>query len=71
MIKRLVQGIVITVLVVILPVLGNREILGAPHIWILILAGILASVFQPSYNPFTITAKPKDKGRNTKRIACK
>lgn len=68
MIKRLVQGIVIAILVVILPVLGNREILGAPHIWILILAGILASVFQPGYNPFTITAKPKDKGTGAQII---
>ena len=61
MIKRLVLGIVISFLVVILPALGNIEILRAPHMWILIVLGILASIFQPGYNPFTITAKPRDK----------
>jgi len=68
MIKRLILGIVISALVVVLPVLGNAEILRAPHMWILILLGILASVFQPSYNPFTITAKPKDKGTGAQII---
>jgi len=68
MIKRLILGIVISALVVVLPVLGNAEILRAPHMWILILLGILASVFQPSYNPFTITTKPKDKGTGAQII---
>lgn len=68
MIKRLILGIVISFLVVILPVLGKTEILRAPHMWILILLGILASIFQPSYNPFTITAKPKDKGTGAQII---
>ena len=68
MIKRLIMGSVISFLVVILPVLGNTEILRATHIWILILLGILASVCQPSYNPFTITAKPKDKGTGAQII---
>jgi len=68
MIKRLILGIVISLLVVILPVLGKTEILCAPHMWILILLGILASIFQPSYNPFTITASPKDKGTGAQII---
>jgi len=68
MIKRLILGIVISFLVVILPVLGKTEILRAPHMWILILLGILASIFQPSYNPFTITARPKDKGTGAQII---
>lgn len=68
MIKSLILGICISVLVIILPVLGNTEILRAPHLWILILLGILASIFQPSYNPFTITVKPKDKGTGAQII---
>jgi protein-S-isoprenylcysteine O-methyltransferase len=68
MVKRLILGICISVLVIILPVLGNVEILRAPHLWILILIGILASIFQPSYNPFTITVKPKDKGTGAQII---
>lgn len=61
MIKRLFPGIIISTLVVVLPALGNTDILCAPHLWILILLGILASIFQPGYNPFTITFKPRDK----------
>jgi protein-S-isoprenylcysteine O-methyltransferase len=61
MIKRLFLGVIISILVVVLPTLGNAEMLRAPHLWILILLGILASIFQPSYNPFTITFKPRDK----------
>lgn len=62
MIKRLTLGIGMSLLLAILPTLGNLEILQAPHLWILFLMGILASVFQPSYNPITITAKTRDKG---------
>ena len=68
MAKRLILGICISIFVAILPVLGNVEILLAPHLWILILLGILASIFQPSYNPFTITAKPRDKGTGAQII---
>ena len=68
MIKKLILGICISFFVVILPVLGNTEILRAPHLWILILLGILASIFQPGYNPFTITVKPRDKGTGAQII---
>lgn len=68
MVKKLILGTSIAVLVVVLPVLGNTEILRAPHLWILILLGVLASIFQPSYNPFTITVKPKDKGTGAQII---
>lgn len=61
-IRRLILGIVISSFLIILPVLGNAEILRAPNLWILVAVGVLASVFQPSYNPFTITAKPRDRG---------
>lgn len=68
MIKRLIMGCIISFLVVILPVCGTPEILRAPHLWILVLSGILASILQPGYNPFTITAKPKDKGTGAQII---
>lgn len=68
MIKRFIQGIVISSLVIILPVLGNPAILRAPHIWILLAFGVLASVFQPAYNPFTITVKPGDRGTGAQII---
>ena len=68
MIRRLIMGILISSLVVVLPVLGNREILLAPQIWILVLFAILASLFQPSYNPFTITVKSGDRGTGAQII---
>ena len=68
MIKRFIQGVVLALLVVVLPSLGNIKILCAPHIWILMLLAVLASMFQPSYNPFTITSKSKDKGTGAQII---
>jgi len=68
MLKRFALGTIIACLVVLLPVSGNIEILRAPHMWILILLGILASLLQPGYNPFTITAKPRDKGTGAQII---
>jgi protein-S-isoprenylcysteine O-methyltransferase Ste14 len=68
MIKKLLSGVAISSLIVILPVLGNPEILRAPHLWCLILLGIIASVYQPAYNPFTITAKPRDRGTGAQII---
>ena len=68
MLKRLLLGSIVSCLVVILPVVGNIDILRAPHMWILIVLGVLASILQPSYNPFTITAKPKDKGTGAQII---
>lgn len=68
MIMKLFSGVIIACLVVILPVLGNPAILRAPHLWCLILLGIVASVYQPAYNPFTIRAKPKDRGTGAQII---
>jgi len=68
MTKRLIQGIVISILVFILPALGNLEILRAPQTSILVVFGVLASVLQPGYNPFTITAKPRDRGTGAQII---
>ncbi len=68
MAKRLIQGFVISIFVFILPALGNPQILRAPQISILLAFGVLASVLQPEYNPFTITAKPRDRGTGAQII---
>ncbi len=62
MIKKLIQGIIVSSIIVIVPTIGNLEILNAPHLWILILIGILASLFQPQYNPFKHAPEEIDKG---------
>jgi len=68
MAKRLLQGMVISILVIILPALGNTEILRAPQILILLIFGVLATVLQPEYNPFTMSAKPRDRGTGAQII---
>jgi len=62
MFKKLLQGFIVTSLIVLIPVIGNIAMLKAPHLWILIVIGVLASLFQPRYNPFKSSPDHKDKG---------
>jgi len=62
MVRKLFQGLLVSLCIVILPVLGNVSMLRAPHLWILLLIGILASIFQPSYNIVKDKSKIKDNG---------
>ncbi len=68
MIKRLLLGASISLLVVILPLLGNGEILRALHIRVMIVFAFLASIFQPAYNPVTIAARRDDRGTGAQII---
>ncbi len=68
MLKKLIQGVIVSTLVLILPVMGNTAILQAPHLWILMVFGILASVLQPDYNPLTIAAASQDRGTGSQII---
>jgi protein-S-isoprenylcysteine O-methyltransferase Ste14 len=62
MIRKVLQGMIIGALVVLVPVMGNPGVLGALHLWIIILLGILASVLQPAYHPITIATIKQDRG---------
>ncbi|MFC1554137.1 methyltransferase family protein [candidate division KSB1 bacterium] len=62
MIRKFIQGLSVSSLIVIVPVLGNVAMLKAPHLWIMIVIGVLASLFQPQYNPFKKSPNNKDKG---------
>lgn len=62
MIKKFTQGLIASSFIVMVPVSGNHEMLYAPHLWILIVIGILASLFQPDYNPFKRAPNTEDKG---------
>jgi len=59
--KKLLKGIVVSALVILLPVIGNAAAFRLAHLWILTGIGILASMLQPSYNPFKIVAQTKDR----------
>ncbi len=56
------QGLIVSSIIVMVPVIGNNAMLSAPHLWILIVIGILASLFQPNYNPFKRSPNIEDKG---------
>jgi protein-S-isoprenylcysteine O-methyltransferase len=60
--RKLIQGFFVTLLIVIVPATGNLQILRAPHLWFLIVIGLLGSLFQPQYNPFRPAPDNKDRG---------
>jgi protein-S-isoprenylcysteine O-methyltransferase len=66
--QRLVLGAVMASLIVILPALGNMLVLGAAHLWILLVIAMLASVLQPDYNPFGIVFSSGDRGTGAQII---
>jgi len=59
--KKIIKGIIVTALVVLLPAIGNTCVFRCYHLWVLQGIGVLASVLQPDYNPFKISAQRKDK----------
>lgn len=60
--RKLIQGIIVACLVVVLPLAGNTAMLLSSQAWILIAVGILASLFQPAYNPFEKAPDNRDRG---------
>lgn len=62
MLRKFIQGLIASLLVVIAPVMGNTDMLYAPHLWIMVAVGVAASLFQPAYNPFRPSPHPEDKG---------
>ncbi len=62
MIKKFIQGLIASSLIVCVPVVGNTAMLRAPQLWIMVLIGVLASLFQPEYNPFKRSPNSEDRG---------
>jgi len=60
--QKILLGIIAVAAVVLLPVVGNLQMLYAPQIWVLAIIGIIASFFQPSYNPFKKSVDKEDRG---------
>jgi protein-S-isoprenylcysteine O-methyltransferase len=52
----------VSLIVVVLPCAGNPAFLRTPQALILVATGILASLFQPAYNPFKNAPDSKDNG---------
>ncbi len=62
MIKKFIQGSITSSLIVCVPAIGNTAMLRAPQLWIMVLIGVLASLFQPGYNPFKRSPTAEDRG---------
>lgn len=60
--KKIIQGLVVSFAGIILPALGNRPMLAAPQLWVLVVVGLIAHVFQPDYKPLDKTAPAEDRG---------
>lgn len=68
MIGKFIKGIIVSLLITILPILGNLKILYSPQIWILFTLGVLASIFQPNYRIIDDKSKTRDKGTEVQII---
>jgi protein-S-isoprenylcysteine O-methyltransferase len=62
MLRKFIQGLLISLMIVLVPMIGNPAMLSAPHLWILVAIGVAASLFQPLYNPFKGSPNSKDRG---------
>ncbi len=61
-VRRLLQAAIPCAAVALVPAVGNLSALRAPHLWILLVFGVFASLLQPAFRPFAIAAKSGDKG---------
>ena len=59
---KLAQGFAAAAVVTVLPLAGNPAMLAAPQVWVLFAIGVLATQFQPRYNPFGRPPDAKDRG---------
>jgi protein-S-isoprenylcysteine O-methyltransferase len=62
MLKRIIKAVIVSSTIAIIPVLGNRQMLSSPQVWIIFAVGILASVFQPGYNIVKDISESRDNG---------
>jgi protein-S-isoprenylcysteine O-methyltransferase len=62
MIKKFIQGLIASSLIVCVPAMENTAMLRVPQLWIMVLIGVLASLFQPEYNPFKRSPNTEDRG---------
>ena len=62
MVKKFIQGLIVSSLILYVPIIWNPAMLRAPHLWIMVLIGVLASLFQPEYNPFKRSPNTEDRG---------
>ena len=62
MLRKMLVGAAVSLTITVLLALGNARALLAPQLWVLLAVGILANVFQPTYNPFDKSGTAQDRG---------
>ena len=60
--RKVIQGTIMSGVIVLLPACGNLLSLHMPQLWLIFIIGILANIFQPSYKPFDKSAPSLDRG---------
>ena len=68
MFRKIIKGIIASLAIAILPVLGNLKMYYSPQIWILVAIGLIGSIFQPDYNLTKDKSNTKDKGTEAQII---
>ena len=68
MIRKIIKGIIASLAIAILPVLGNTQMYYSPQIWILVTIGLIGSIFQPDYNLIKDKSNSNDKGTEAQII---
>jgi len=59
---KILQALVVIFFIIFLPSVYNLRILNYPQLWIMAIIGIIATVFQPSYNPLKKATGKEDRG---------
>ena len=62
MTRKIVVGAIASLTITVLLAIGNTRALLAPQLWGLLVIGILANVFQPTYSPFDTSGTAEDRG---------
>jgi len=57
MLQRFIQGAFLSCMLAIAPTAMNLAALKHPQLWLFVMIGIVATVFQPSYKPFVVLVK--------------
>jgi protein-S-isoprenylcysteine O-methyltransferase len=62
MARKIITGALAAAVFYLLPAVGNPDVLRHPQLWILVLAALLVSIFQPAYRPIDGAAPERDRG---------
>lgn len=68
MMRKVLTATLAAAAIYLLPAIGNAAALRHPQLWILVLFGLLVSLFQPAYKPIDKAAPSHDRGTATQIV---